>query len=148
MPTATIATLKELIEVDEAGCQEFNDAATRLSHSGHPTLAAKFAEYSRQRAWFVSELCGLDPELQTHGHVQQPTGGPLHRRWLAMKDAFTPHDARRVIDAAQREEDQALTAYSRALVADLPPVALSVIERQYVAIRNAHDTVSSLRDQN
>jgi uncharacterized protein (TIGR02284 family) len=65
-----------------------------------------------------------------------------------MKDAFTPHDARRVIDAAQREEDQALTAYSRALVADLPPVALSVIERQYVAIRNAHDTVSSLRDQN
>lgn len=141
-------TLTELIDTIENGRRGFAQGAEKLAKDGHPELAKAFEELSRQRASFAAELRALSPDLTFDTADTGTVPGALHRGWLALKDALSGNDPHGVLDAAEQGEDHAIADYSAALERDLPMTVRSVVERQYGEIRQAHDRVKALRDQN
>ena len=140
----TISILNNLIETCRDGEIGFTTAAEGLQD---PPIKAKFLEYSRQRAGFVSELqaevrkLGGDPE--TSGSVS----GSLHRGWLNIKSIITGKDDHAIVAEAERGEDVAKAAYEDALKETLPSSARAVVLHQSTQVRHAHDHVRDLRDR-
>ena len=136
-----ISTLNNLIETSRDGQNGFQTAAEGVKN---PDLKSLFYAYSQERARFVGELqdevrrLGGDPE--TSGSV----AATLHRGWIDIKSAVTGGDEGSVISECERGEDSALRNYDAALEVDLPANIRSIIERQYVQVKDAHDRIRSL----
>jgi uncharacterized protein (TIGR02284 family) len=137
-----ISTLNNLIETSRDGQNGFQTAAEGVKN---PDLKSLFYSYSQERARFVGELqdevrrLGGDPE--TSGSV----AATLHRGWIDIKSAVTGGDEGSVISECERGEDSALKNYDAALEVDLPANIRSIIERQYVQVKDAHDQIRSLK---
>ena len=137
---------KDLIEALEDGEDGFAKGADKLAESDTPDLATKFREFSQQRAQFSSELRAM---AQNYGDRIVESGSvaaAIHRGWMGLKDALAGSDPKGVLDAAEQGEDHALKQYDKALAADISAELRTVVERQRVDVKMAHDTVRSLRD--
>ena len=136
-----ISTLNGLIEICRDGQEGFEAAAEGVKDS---ELRSLLRAYSEQRAQFVGQLqdevrrLGGDPE--TEGSV----AASLHRGWMGLKSAATGGDDSSIITECERGEDSAVKTYSAALGRDLPAGVRSVVERQFAAVREAHDRIRAL----
>lgn len=142
----TGAVLEDLIETLEDGRKGFEQAAERLETSDDPALAIDLRRYAQQRADFSIELRSVAAQ---HGYEiddEGSMGGALHRGWITLKDALTGDDPTAVLGAAETGEDHAVTEFEEALEKDLPADVRSIVERQAMAVRRAHDEVKALRD--
>ncbi len=140
----TIKTLNDLIEVLRDGQHGFKTAADDAKSS---ELAELFNNYSTQRAEFVSELqarvIALGADIEKSGSAT----GAMHRGWINLKAALTSNEPHAVLVEAERGEDAAVQAFEKALDnqhLDLP--TRNIINRQYHAVKAAHDNVRQLRD--
>jgi uncharacterized protein (TIGR02284 family) len=139
-----ISTLNNLIETCRDGQTGFHSAAEGVMDS---KLKSLFGQYSQQRAQFVGELQG---EVRRLGGDPQNTGSvaaALHRGWMDIKSAVTGKDEHRILEECERGEDSAVRNYEDALTQNLPPEVMSVVQRQYKDIREAHDRIRNLRDR-
>ena len=136
-----ISTLNGLIETCRDGQNGFKAAAEGVKNS---ELKSLFYAYSQQSAQFVGQLqdevrrLGGDPE--TAGSV----AASLHRGWMDIKSAVTGGDDASIITECERGEDSAVKTYSDALGKDLPAGVRPVVERQFAAVREAHDRIRAL----
>ncbi len=136
-----ISTLNGLIETCRDGQNGFRTAAEGVTRSELKTL---FHGYAQQRAQFVGELqtevrrLGGDPENM--GSV----AATLHRGWIDIKSAVTGKDDSAIIAECERGEDSAVSTYRDALDEDLPANIRSTVERQFAAVKQAHDRIRSL----
>lgn len=140
---------KDLMQTLKDGEAGFAKGAEKLAADDRPELSATFRRYSTQRAEFAAELetlaAGYGDDIDEGGSV----AGTLHRGWLALKDAIAGSDPEGVLDAAEQGEDHAVAEYSRALDDQEMSAGLrTVVQRQYTAIKAAHDDVRALRDIN
>jgi uncharacterized protein (TIGR02284 family) len=139
-----IDVLNGLIETCKDGQEGFQTAAESIED---PELGQLLHEYAQERAAFAAELqtavrrLGGDPELK--GTV----GGALHRGWMNVKSTMTGQDAAAIFGAAETGEDSARQSYEEALATDLPADVRTMVDRQYLAVREAHDTVRMIRDR-
>ncbi|HZT57213.1 MAG TPA: PA2169 family four-helix-bundle protein [Pyrinomonadaceae bacterium] len=136
-----ISTLNNLIETSRDGQNGFQSAAEGVKNSD---LKSLFYSYSQERARFVGEL---QDEVRRLGGDPETTGSvaaTLHRGWIGIKSAVTGGDEGSIISECERGEDSALRNYADALEVDLPANVRSIIERQYVQVKDAHDRVRSL----
>ena len=65
---------------------------------------------------------------------------------MSLKDALAGSSPDGVLDAAEQGEDHAIKEYDKALGSDLSTELRTVVERQSMEVRAAHDEVRSLRD--
>jgi len=137
---------KDLVETLEDGEEGYAKAADKLAESDTPELAARFREFSQQRAQFSSELRAMAQNYEDRVVESGSVAAAIHRGWMGLKDALTGSDPKGVLDAAEQGEDHALKQYDKALKSDISPNLRSVIERQRADVKMAHDTVRSLRD--
>jgi uncharacterized protein (TIGR02284 family) len=136
-----ISTLNNLIETARDGQNGFQTAAEGVKNSD---LKSLFYAYSQERARFVGEL---QDEVRRLGGDPETTGSvaaTLHRGWIDIKSAVTGGDEGSIISECERGEDSALKNYDAALEVDLPANIRSIIERQYVQVKDAHDQIRSL----
>jgi uncharacterized protein (TIGR02284 family) len=136
-----ISTLNNLIETSRDGQNGFQTAAEGVKNHD---LKSLFYSYSQERARFVGEL---QDEVRRLGGDPETTGSvaaTLHRGWIDIKSAVTGGDEGSIISECERGEDSALANYSAALEVDLPAHIRSIIERQYVQVKDAHDEIRSL----
>ncbi len=137
-----ISVLNHLIETCKDGQDGFKAAAEAVGRSELKTL---FYEYSQQRATFAAEL---QDEVRRLGGDPEKTGSTaaaLHRGWIDLKSAVAGRDDRAVVSECERGEDAAVASYRDALAdQSLPADVRSVVERQYAAVREAHDRVRAL----
>lgn len=139
----TVSTLNNLIQTCKDGQEGFTEAAQGVTSSDLKDLFMRFAQ---QRAQFVGELqdevrkLGGDPE--TSGSI----AASLHRGWIDIKSVVTGKDEGAILSECERGEDVAVQSYQNALKAALPSDANSVIERQYMQIKEAHDRIKGLRN--
>ena len=136
-----ISTLNNLIETCKDGENGFRTAADGVRNSDLKTL---FLTYSQQRAQFAAELQG---EVRTLGGDPENTGSvaaTLHRGWINIKATVTDEDEGAVISECERGEDSAVRNYQDALNENLPANVLSTIQRQYAAVKEAHDRIRAL----
>jgi uncharacterized protein (TIGR02284 family) len=125
-------TLNSLIEACRDGARGFRWAA---DHVRDPDLKHMLTETAAQRDLFAAELL---PHAQRLGGVNDAAGttrAALHRGWMTLKDAVTPHDDKAIVEEAIRGEAAAAGVYAGALASLLPPNARGVVETQYDAIR-------------
>lgn len=137
-----ISTLNNLIETCKDGQQGFVAAAEGVKTSDLKTL---FRTYSHQRAEFAGEL---QQEVERLGGDAERTGSfaaTLHRGWINIKAAVTGEDEAAVISECERGEDSAVRNYEDALNDEhLPAELRSIIERQFIQIKEAHDRIRAL----
>ncbi len=138
---------KDLIETLEDGRKGFTAAADKLADTNRADLAPKFRELAEQRGGFSAELetmaAAYGDDIDEDGSV----AAAVHRGWMSLKDALAGSDPDGVLDAAEQGEDHAVSEYQSALDNDDISAELrQVVQRQYTAVKSAHDEVKRLRD--
>ncbi|MCY7350146.1 MAG: PA2169 family four-helix-bundle protein [Cytophagaceae bacterium] len=141
-----IDDLNYLIAVNSARIKEYETATEKIKNR---ELQVLFQGMGAESSTHISELSGLIQELG--GEVEQGTtlSGDLHRIWLDVKSAFTNHDSKAILEAVECAERGTLDAYSRILEVgdDLTEEALSLVNQQHQAIKNAHTAIERLSQQ-
>ncbi len=138
-----ISVLNNLIETCKDGENGFSTAAEGVQKSD---LKALFNNYAQQRAQFASEL---QSEVRRLGGDPEKTGSvaaTLHRGWINIKSTVTGMDETAVLAECERGEDSAVKNYQEAMRENLPAEAQTVVQRQYILIKEAHDRIRDLRD--
>jgi uncharacterized protein (TIGR02284 family) len=137
-----ISCLNKLIETCKDGQEGFKTAAEGITRADLKTL---FNTFSQQRAQFAAEL---QNEVRRLGSDPEKTGsvaGSLHRGWIDLKSAVTGNDDNAVISECERGENAAVRNYEDALNdQDLPANLREIVQRQFTAVKEAHDRVRSL----
>ena len=140
----TISVLNDLIETCRDGQNGFRTAASDVNDAN---LKALFNRYSAQRGEFAADLeslvTGLGGDAETTGSV----AGAAHRGWINVKSAVTGKDVASVISEAERGEDAAKASYQKALQEYMSAEIRAVVQKQYSAVLEAHDTIRQLEIQ-
>jgi len=140
----SIEVLNDLIETCRDGQNGFSTAASDVKDS---SLKALFNRYSAQRAEFAAELEALVSGLGGEPEASGSMAGAAHRGWINVKSAVTGKDVGSIVAEAERGEDAAKAAYQEALQEYMPAEIRAVIQKQYSAVMEAHDTVRQLEIQ-
>jgi uncharacterized protein (TIGR02284 family) len=138
---AVRSTLDRLIRTCIDGQKGFESAAENVSDLN---LKRLFESYAQQRTEFATEL---QQELRRIGEEPTDTGhtsAALHRGVMDLKAAVRGGDEGTVISECERGEDLAVETYETALQASLPAELRSLVERQLMRIKEAHDQIRSL----
>ncbi|PYP86281.1 MAG: aldehyde dehydrogenase [Blastocatellia bacterium AA13] len=138
-----VGILNELVETCRDGQEGFKEASDNVTTQD---LKNFFLEMSRERAQFLGEL-----QNQVRGYGSDPdntgsTAGALHRAWMSIKGTLTGQDDKAILAEVERGEDSAVKAYEHALKERLPISCRPMVERQYLAIKTAHDHIKLMRD--
>jgi uncharacterized protein (TIGR02284 family) len=137
---------KSLITVLEDGKAGFAEAARKIEETYRSELATRFQALSVERAEFARELQGL---AATYGDQLDDSGSfaaVAHRGWMAIRDMVSGTGPEGVLDVAEQGEDHSVRVFKDALDEDISGDLRTVVERQYIAVKAAHDEVRNARD--
>ncbi|MFL6462900.1 MAG: PA2169 family four-helix-bundle protein [Bryobacteraceae bacterium] len=136
------SVLNGLIETCRDGEQGFRTSAEKAKDA---SLKSLFAKYANQRAGYVQELTAAVAQLggdpAQSGHV----AATLHRGWLNLKEAFARDEDKAIIFEAENGEDVAMKAYKDALQNNLPASVLSLVQKQFSGVQEAHGVIRDLK---
>ena len=138
-----ISTLNNLIQTNKDGENGYNEAAQGVNSTDLKDL---FMRYSQQRSQFAGELQNEVTKLGGSPETSGSLTASLHRGWIDIKSAVTGRDEAAILNECERGDDVAVLAYQNALKEALPSDVNSVIERQYMQIKEAHDRIRGLRN--
>jgi len=138
---------KSLIQTLEDGKEGFAKAAVRLAETERSDLSAKFNGYSTQRDGFANELKSLAAQYGDEIDKSGTIAGTLHRGWMTLKDVLAGDNPEGVLDVAEQGEDHAVAEYEKALAdTEMSEGLRVVVQRQFLAVKAAHDEVRDLRN--
>lgn len=137
----TISTLNNLIQTCKDGVDGFREAAQGVKSDDLRDLFSRFAD---QRSQFLSELQDEVRKLGTEPQTSGSIAASFHRGWINIREALQGNDEQAVLSECERGEEVAVDAYQDAMKQALPSDILSIVERQYMQIREAHDRIKSL----
>jgi uncharacterized protein (TIGR02284 family) len=135
---------KDLMETLADGRDGYAQGATKLAQED-AALASTFSRLSSQRASFYNEL---EKMAKNYGDDVEESGSvlaSLHRGWMSLKDALSGSSPKGVIDAAEQGEDHAVAAYEKALGEDISADLRTVVQRQQIDVKAAHDEIRTLK---
>lgn len=136
-----ISVLNDLIQTCKDGQEGFHTASEGVKSA---SLKSLFSQYSLQRAQFAG---ALQQEVNRLGGSPETSGSvsaSLHRGWMNIKSAVTGSDESAIVAECERGEDAARDAYQKALKEHLPVDVRSMVESQFMEVKQAHDKVRSL----
>ncbi len=136
------SVLNDLIETCKDGEQGFRTAADKAKDS---SLKSLFSKYSSQRAGYVQELQSAVQEMGgdpvTSGHV----AATMHRGWINLKEALSKDEDKALIFECESGEDAAMKSYKDALSKSLPANVLSLVQKQFSGVQEAHGVIRDLK---
>jgi uncharacterized protein (TIGR02284 family) len=138
------STTQDLVKIAEDGKEGYARGAEELSGSDRPELGGTFTAYSEQRAQFSTELQALAAAYGDSVKEAGSTVAALHRGWMSLRDAITGSGPEAVLKTALQGEDHAITAYEKALAADISEDTRAVAQRQLGEIRAARAELETL----
>ncbi|MEP7149572.1 MAG: PA2169 family four-helix-bundle protein [Acidobacteriota bacterium] len=138
-----ISTLNGLIETCKDGQNGFKEAAEGVERSD---LKSLFYEFSQQRSQFAGELQALVQGLGGDPENSGTMAAAIHRGWINIKSAVTGKDEGAILSECERGEDSAKNSYKDALEESLPANIAEPVQKQYTAVKAAHDRIKALRD--
>lgn len=136
-----VAVLNSLIETCKDGEKGFRTAADGVTNGD---LATLFLNYAEQRGSFAAELQAEVRRLGGDAETGGTAIGAVHRGWIDIKSAVAGKDEGAVIAEAERGEDHAVQEYRKALEQNLQTSIQTIVENQYIHVRDAHDHVRAL----
>jgi len=139
-----VSVVSHLIERCKDGQKGYKHASEDIQDQD---LKHLFRQYSVQRDTMITEL---QDALHRMGQTQDESGsveGKVHRTWMDLSSALLNKDRKQVLNECERGEDYAVSAYDKALKADLPTELKTIVQKQYQQVKEAHDTIRDLRDR-
>lgn len=142
----TVEVLNDLIEINNDRIAGYEKSLEELKgkDANLKNYFLKYIDQSRQ----LKLALGTEVEV-LHGTMESGTtaSGKLYRAWMDVKSAFTSGSEKTVLNSAEYGEDAAQKAYTSALEEDLPAHIRELIASQQQELKQAHDEVKALRDQ-
>jgi uncharacterized protein (TIGR02284 family) len=142
----TTKALQALIIINN---DRYEGYMTAAEHAKDIELKTLFNKYSMQSKQFAAELRALLPDQEAAPDKDTTTiSGKIYRRWMDVKDNLAGGDRKAVLSSCEFGEDAAKKTYKEVLdeTEDISPEALAVVRKQDIEIRQAHDTIKSMRD--
>jgi len=140
---AAAETLNELIQTCKDAEHGYQSAAL-LVHDLN--LRRLFESYAQQRTEFAAELQLEVRRLATDPVNSGHATAALQRTWGEFKAGVAGTDEGEVIAEREHEEDLAVGRYEEALNSGLPEDLRSLVERQYLEVKQAHEHMCSLEN--
>lgn len=140
-----IDQLNRLVTINNDRIEGYHKAAEQ-THD--PDLKTLFGQYAEQSARFKMELADEIRSLDGEISEGTSTSGQLYQAWMDVRQALSNNDKKAVLKSCEFGEDAALKAYDKAAGSNLPfsPGCQRRIESQRAELRDAHDSIKSLRD--
>jgi uncharacterized protein (TIGR02284 family) len=139
---ATVDKLQELIQVNIDSHDGFNDAA---SNSEEMTISSLFRELAAQRQQQAAELRTLVAANFEEPDSEGSYAAAAHRAWMDLRAAFGG-GTKAMLSEAERGEDYIKGKYEEIVKECAGSAITDVLNRQYRAVKLAHDRVRDLRD--
>jgi uncharacterized protein (TIGR02284 family) len=139
---ATVDKLQELIQVNIDSHNGFNDAA---SNSEDMTIGSLFRELASQRQQQAAELRTLVAANFEEPDSEGSYAAAAHRAWMDLRAAFGG-GTKAMLSEAERGEDYIKGKYEEIVKECAGSAITDVLNRQYRAVKLAHDRVRDLRD--
>jgi len=136
-----VDTLNNLIQICKDGEEGFRAASDNVFKAD---LKRLFKAYANEREQFESELQALVRSLGGSPEKNGSVSAAFHRGWMTIKTTLGGRTDRAVIADCERGEDYAVKAYREAIGKELPANVRSLVERQYQAVKKAHDHIRDL----
>lgn len=134
--------LQSLIQVNVDAQKGFEEAAEKVDDIN---LSSMFQELAVQRSTQAMELQSL---VSSSGKTPEQTGtisGTAHRAWMDLRSAFGGGN-QMILNETERGEDHIKAKYEEALKCCTGTSPSEILNRQYAAVKKAHDRVRDLRD--
>lgn len=142
--TELVPVINHLIRICKDGEYGFRTAAVDVKS---PACANLFATYAQQRAQFAYELQNVVRKLGFQPAIDGSIVGLIHREWIDLRSKFVgKRNMHTVLEECERGEDSAVKAYAVALRFPLGNEIAEIVDRQFNAIKTAHENIRSLRD--
>jgi len=137
--------LNRLVVVNNDRIHGYRKAAEETQD---PDLRMLFDQYSQQSSRFKMELADEIASLGGQINEETSTSGDLYRTWMDIRQALSNNDKKAVLKSCEFGEDVALKTYDKALEngTTFSPGCLVRVENQRAELRDAHDSIKSLRD--
>lgn len=139
--------LNDLVQINNDRIEGYTKAIKEIEGK-EADLVAIFEQMKEQSQDISSDLKALI--MNTGGTVAtgSTTMGKIYRTWMDLKITFSGNDRKTVLESCEFGEDAAQKAYKMALEeSDLTSEARSLISSQKSELKNSHDEIKRLRDQ-
>lgn len=144
IPSTTLDTLNDLIEVSKDGEYGFRTSAEHMRDTELQQLLLRRADECAQAA---AELQSLAAQLGGKVETGGSAAGAMHRGWVAIKATLSGYSDAQILEETERGEDVAMKRYAKALQSELTADARLLVERQYLGVQRNHAQVRELRDR-
>lgn len=138
----TVDKLQELVQVNIDSHDGFNDAA---SNTEDMTISSLFRELASQRQQQAAELRTLIAANFEEPEKDGSYAAAAHRAWMDLRAAFGG-GTKAMLSEAERGEDYIKGKYEEIVKECAGSAITDVLNRQYRAVKLAHDRVRDLRD--
>lgn len=137
--------LNKLVVVNNDRIHGYQKAAEEAED---PDLKMLFDQYSQQSSRFKMELADEIASLGGQINEETSASGDLYRTWMDVRQALSKNDKKGVLKSCEFGEDIALQTYDKVLGDGtmFSPGCQVKLESQRAELRDAHDSVKSLRD--
>ncbi|HYH55824.1 MAG TPA: PA2169 family four-helix-bundle protein [Anseongella sp.] len=140
-----IDQLNKLVTINNDRIEGYRKASEETSNAD---LKILFGQYAEQSVRFRNELAAEITALGGEVEEGTSTSGKIYRAWMDVRHAMSNNDKKAVLKSCEYGEDVALEAYNEVLDGDVPyaPAFRVRLENQRSELRDAHDSIKSLRD--
>ncbi len=139
--------LNDLVQINNDRIEGYEKAIENLKPEDQdlkPLFISMIDESRKCRMALSTELNVFKTETED----SSTTSGKLYRAWMDVKAVFTGHDRKSVLENCEFGEDAAQKAYKDAANdEDLPANLKTLVLDQKTTLRQSHDKIKMLRDQ-
>ena len=140
-------SLNDLVQINNDRIEGYEKAIENLKAEDQDlkTVFVSMIDESRKCKMALSNELNVFRKDTEEGST---TSGKLYRAWMDVKAVFTGHNRKSVLENCEFGEDAAQKAYKDASnEEDLPANLKSMILEQKAILRQSHDKIKLLRDQ-
>jgi uncharacterized protein (TIGR02284 family) len=142
----TLNILNDLIEINNDRIKGYEKAINEIREEDAQLkdfFINCIAESSRFKMELGTEIQALGKDIDNDAS----TSGALHRTWISIKETFTGHSEKGILEECEFGEDAIKKAYDSALEEEsLPKYIREILNNQYTILLTAHNEVKALRD--
>lgn len=139
-----ISNLNTLIAICRDGERGYRTAAAVIEGMQYQPL---FEQYAAQRHRFATDLQAAVNRLGGIPEKEGDLAGTVHRGWISLKAVLTSRESRTILAECKAGEKAAVHVYKEIVAKELPPEIEALVERQYQAVKAAHDRIQAMETQ-
>lgn len=140
-------TLNDLVKINNDRIVGYEKAAEQLQ-AEDVDLKATFLKMADESRGYMSDLKQYVARLGEAPASDTTVSGKIYRVWMDVKNTFSGHDRKSILETCEFGEDAAQKAYNEVLESDaeIDAETRQLIMDQKNSLKNSHDIIKKFRD--